>query len=376
MPYQTAPNSGVGQLANSLTRIFVGDPKADALYQHQQIQNETEYQKQKHLQEQVLTEAVRRKEMEAQAAAATAAAAANQGLANERGRKNKAAIDLGSLFQTDQTNYTQPGGASMSGDAPAGTPGKGFNMADPATAAKVVSLAIQGGMDPKTLAPIAMIPGQSDETLGRIMTGTGNTLGKDEYVGINDRNTNRRYEVGAGQRLVGSDGDVKLGVDPAYVSGGRGGNKIPKLDQNDMNAMIRSAITSRGAALDPKMPVAAYFNPQPDLYANLARLVQHGWDTGGGNAAAVQALLAQYLEGQDFSKFGTPNAGIPYVPFTGNDHQLITPKIDINALLGAAQPAGVDPTLFTGGAHPALPSRQNVGNSGGWGIEKVIPAGR
>lgn len=395
MPYystsQNAQNPGMAGAANALAKIFVGDPAADAEYKNQQIKNETEYLRQKQLQEQTISEAVRRKTMEAQAAASYASAGAANALAGGRNRENKAHVDMGALFTQDHRNFNASGGMSQPGDAPAGTPGAGFNMADPATAAKVVSLAVTGGMDPKTLAPIAMMPGQSDETLGRIMTGTGNTLGKDEYVGTGDRNTNRRFDVGAGSRLVGSDGNVITGVDPSYAaaqtalagqrnaSAARGG-KIPKLDQKEMNRFIRESLLSHGANFDVStVQPSQYLSPQPEVYGDLSQLIDASYSNSGGRASAVQDALAQYFNGQDFSKFGTAvdNPGL----FTGDTIQTIQ-RPDVQAIIAslfpqtdqAAAPA-IDPTMFTGGAGAPLPARQNVGNTG-WKVLGVQPGGQ
>lgn len=391
MAFVTSQNPGMTQAANAITKIFVGDPTADAKYRDQQIKNETEYLRQKQLTEQTVSEAVKRKQMEAAANASNAAAGASTGLANERNRKNTAATDLGALFTADHTNYQAPGGMSVPGDAPAGTPGKGFDMNDPATAAKVVSLAVKGGMDPKTLAPIAMMPGQSDDTLARIMVGTGNTLGKDEYVSTNDRNKNRRFDVGGNSRLADSEGDVKLGLDPtqelantalanernAKATTGGKGNKIPKLDQKEMNRYMRSALMTRGGnmmngetAIDP----GQFLQPQPELYADMSRLIDEAYSHSGGRASAVQDALAQYLDGTDFSNFGTPNPGVPFVPFTGNNHQLVKPKVDVQSIIeqlypqAGAQPQGISPNIFTEGGSPALPNRQNVGTGSGWKV--------
>lgn len=357
------------QAANALARIFVGNPEADAKYRDQQIKNETEYLRQKQISEQTISEATRRKQMEAAAAASYGSANNSNAQAKNHNRENKAYEDLGNFFTQDQRNFNAPGGMSTPGDAPAGTPGAGIDMADPQQAAKVASIAMRGGIDPKKLAPIAMIPGQSDETLGHIMTGTGNTLNKDEYVSTGDRNKNRNYNVPAGDRMVGGAGNVIVPVDPSYVAhGGRGGNKVPKLGQQDMNAMIRAAVTSRGAAIDPTAPIAGYFSTQPELYANMAQLVQHAWDNGGGNAAAVQALLAQYLDGQDFSKFGQ-RTDSRLNPMSDPAYTKITPKVDLATLLGgAAQQPGINPEVFTGGGQPPLPNRQNVGNGNGWRV--------
>lgn len=379
MPFQTNPNSGVSGLTNAITKIFVGDPKADAEFRNQQIKNETEYQRQRHIQEQTVSEGVRREQMKAAAAAAyasannsNAAARGNKAKAAGTERENKAYTDLGALMTQDFRDFSQPGGMSHPGDLPAGTPGAGFDMKDPRIASQVVGLSLTGNIKPENLSVLGMMPGQTDDTLGHILTGAGKPLGKDDYVSVGDRNANRMFEVGAGERLVGGDGTVKTGVDPAYVEkgsgggGSHGGSKVPRLDPNMMNMMMRDAIRARGGNIpmspDGKTvsPVSQYLAAQPEIYADLSKLIGEGWSTSGGNSAVVQNLLAQYLANSDFKDFGTEmdNPGL----FTGGTIKKIQ-RPDIDSILKTLQGANlIDPTIMTGGAQPPLPNRQNVGS--------------
>lgn len=61
MAYVSSPNNqGLTSAANALTKIFVGDPAADAAYRRAAIDENTELLRQKNIQEQTLTEGVRR----------------------------------------------------------------------------------------------------------------------------------------------------------------------------------------------------------------------------------------------------------------------------------------------------------------------------
>jgi len=383
MPYSTSNNQGMSQAANAIAKIFIGDPEADAKFRDQQIKNETEFARQKMIAEQTLSESVRREQMKAAAAASMAAASANQGLANERGRKNKAAEDLGSIFTEDHRNFGQTGGMSMPGDAPAGTPGAGFDLNNPAIASRIVGNVMQGEIDPKVLSAAALMPGQDDATLGRIMTGSGDAIGKDDYVSVGDRNANRNYELGATERLVGGDGQVRTGVDPSYSSSqnalsnqrnataGRqnalaaagGGGKIPKLDAKEMNRFLRDAIMSRGGTYDQNtMMPAQYLSGQPELYADMSQIIDEAYRASGGRASAVQDALARYLSETDFTNFYEPGGwgGPKYNPVTRPDMQAVLQMIQGQQ--------GIAPEIFTEGGDADLPNLQNVGNGGAWKI--------
>jgi len=397
MPYSTSNNPGMAQAANSIAKIFVGDPEADAAYKNNQIKNETEYARQRMLQEQMLSEGVRRKQMEAAAAASYAAAKANQGLADERGRKNTAATDLGSIFTQDHRDFSTPGGMSKPGDAPAGTPGAGFDLNNPAIASRVVQNMLTGEMDPKVLSAMALMPGQDDNTLARIMTGSGQTIGKDDYVSLGDRNTNRNYELGANERLVGGGGNVMQGVDPSYADSqsalakqrnatakrqetmaAGGGGKIPRLDQAQMNSMVLNAILAQGAQIpkndegDYSMGAAAYLSGQPEIYADMSRLIDEAYRLSGGRASAVQDALSQYLSGADFSNFRQRKGeGM----FNGAPRDVFNPiqRPDLESIMSAIQQmygqgAGISPEIFTEGGDGDLQNLQNVGNTGGWQV--------
>lgn len=396
MPYYTTGNQGLSQIGDTLAKIFVGDPAADAALRDQQIKNETEFLRQKQLQEQTLTEAVRRKQIEA-------AAAANQGLANQRTRENSAHESLGKFFTQDHRNFDTQGGMSMPGDAPAGTPGAGIDLNDPTIAGQIVGNVMRGGIDPKILSSIALMPGQSDDVLGRIMTGSGQKIGKDDYVSVNDRNTNRNYELGAGERLIGGDGTQRAGVDASYSgaqkalenqrnatagfqnrrSSASAGSKVPRLDQTQMNSMIQNALLAQGAelpAVEGRRPNPAEFlSAQPELYQDMSTVIDNAYRLSGGRASAVQDALSQYLNGMDFTNFGktAPN-GVFTGWFDGKDGgtPLAQPlaRPDVNAVIQKIMQQygqGIDPTIFTEGGDAGLPNLQNVGN-GGWNI---IPVG-
>ena len=383
MPYSTTNNQGMSQAANTLARIFVGDPEADAKFRDQQIKNETEFARQKMIGEQTLSEGVRRKQMEAAAAASYAAAAANKGLADERGRKNTAATNLGDIFTQDHRDFSQQGGMSVPGDAPAGTPGAGFDLNNPAIAGAMVKNVMQGEIDPKVLSAAALMPGQSDDTLARIMVGSGDALGKDDYVSLQDRNNNRRFEVGGNERLVDGGGTVQLGLDPTQAAANTGlanqrnataglqdakakqggGGKVPKLDAKEMNRFLRDAILSRGGNYDTStMMPAQYLSGQPELYADMSRLIDEAYKSSGGRASAVQDALSQYLQGADFTNFYQPGgmvSGPKYNPIA---------RPDIEAILQQIAGQGIDPSIFTEGGEGDLQNLQNVGNAGGWKI--------
>ncbi len=386
MPYSTSNNPGMAQAANAIARIFVGDPAADAEYSNQAIKNETEMQRQRLLAEQVVTEGVQRKQIEA-------AAAANNALAAGRTRENSAYNDLGNLFTQDLRDFNAPGGMSVPGDAPAGTPGAGFDLNNPAIAAQVLAPVMRGGIDPKVLSSMALMPGQSDDVLGRIMTGSGQMIGKDDYVSVGDRNTNRRFEVGGNERLVDGTGSVQLGLDPTQAAANTGlanqrnatagrqnalakqggaGGKVPRLDQTQMNSMLRAALQAQGANIpvngDVATPIAQYLSPQPDLYSDMSRVIDEAYRLSGGRASAVQDALSQYLSGMDFSTFGQTGGMFRDAPAP-------IQRPDLNMILQQIQqmygPNAIAPEIFTEGGDGDLPNLQNVGNMQGWGLESV-----
>lgn len=367
MPYYSTQNQGGGMTsaANAIARIFVGDPERDAQIRAEALKNETEMQRQKLLAEQVVTEGVQRKQIEA-------AAAANQGLANQRDRENTAHNELGSFFTQFQPQQLPAGVAG-----PPAPPKSQFNLNDPAQAARIAEITMRGGIDPKNLGAMALMPGQADDALGRIFTAGGQTIGKDDYVSVGDRNANRNYELGAGERLVGGNGQQIVGVDPSYQRGGAGG-KIPRLDQSQMNSMVLNAILAQGAQIprDDKggysMGAAQYLSGQPELYADMSRLIDEAYRLSGGRASAVQDALSQYLNGMDFTNFrGREGEGW----FDGAPRDTFNPmqRPDLESLMLQIQqmygPGAVNPEIFTGGGQGALPNLQNVGNgNGSWQI--------
>lgn len=381
MPYRTS-QGGYADAANSIAKLFVGDPVADAEARNQQIKNETEYRRQRLLSEQAISEETRRQQM-------AAAAAANQALAAERQQGVDARNDLGQLFTQDFRTFDEPGGMSVPGDAPAGTPGAGFSI--DAQGPQILQHIMTGDIDPKQLSAVALMPGVDDADLGRLMVGAGNFIGKDDYVSIDDRNTNRNYELGGNERLVGGDGAVKLGLDPTQETANTalanqrnaaaenyraraagGGGKVPKLDQREMNRFMREALMARGAPMvvdDTYVSPADYLQGQPDIYSNLARLIDQSYATSGGRASAVQDAIGLYLQGADFTNFRTPAGhgifdGPPrfeYAPIEGLP--------DIQSIIDQLQPGYIEPEIFTEGGTEDLQSRQNVGNaSGQWKI--------
>lgn len=350
--------------ANALARIFVGDPEQDAQIRAEALKNETEMQRQKLLAEQVITEGVQRKQIEA-------AAAASQALAGQRQRENTAHNDLGSFFTQFQPQQLPAGVAG-----PPAPPAATFNLNDPAQAARIAEITMRGGIDPKNLGAMALMPGQTDDALGRIFTAGGQTIGKDDYVSVGDRNANRNYELGAGERLVGGNGQQIVGVDPSYQRGGAGGGKVPRLDQSQMNSMVLNAILAHGAQIPRNdkggysTGAAQYLSGQPELYADMSRLIDEAYRLSGGRASAVQDALSQYLTGMDFTKFrGREGEGW----MDGPPRDVFNPmqRPDLESLMLSIQqmygPGAVNPEIFTGGAEGGLPNLQNVGNDGGWG---------
>ena len=387
MPYSTSNNPGMAQAANAIAKIFVGDPVADAEWKNQQIKNETEYQRQKLLAEQTITEGTQRKQIEA-------AAAANNALAAGRSRENSAHNDLGTFFTQFQPQQLPAGVAG-----PPAPPKAQFNLNDPAQAARIAEITMRGGIDPKNLGAMALMPGQGDDALARIFTAGGQTIGKDDYVSINDRNTNRNYELGAGERLVGGDGAVRAGVDASYsdaqgalanqrnATAGRqnalaaagGGGKVPRLDQSQMNSMLLNAILSQGAQIprDDKgnysMGASQYLSPQPELYQDMSRLIDESYRLSGGRASAVQDALAQYLNGMDFKNFQQSVGGSDFIPFNERVETNPMQRPDLNALLARIQqmygPNAFAPEIFTEGGEGDLPNLQNVGKgNGSWQV--------
>lgn len=356
MPFSTTArdqNQNATNVANSIARIFVGDPQADMEFRNQQIKNETEYARQKYLAEQTISEANRRALIDAQAAAqggyqaqAYAGARSNNALAAGREQENAARVNLGNAF----TN--------------------GVDLSNPAQAGAVVGNMLRGGLDPKFASAMAILPGQSDETLGRILTAGTGPLGKDEYVSIGDRNANRTFTTN--NRVVQGDGSV---VAPAVMS--PGGGKIPKLDQSQMNSMLRSAISSRGAQIAPDALLAPYFSSQPELYSNLAQVAGQAWDQSGGNAGFVQDQISRYLGDANFEDF---------------DDNPVSPTADLEAFIANMRgegtripippelqmPRGGAPSIPPGAKAP-LPNLQNVGNggapAGAWKVIGVQPGG-
>ena len=141
--------------------------------------------------------------------------------------------------------------------------------------------------------------------------------------------------------------------------------------------MIRSAILARGAQIAPDAQVASYFASQPQLYADLSRIISEGWNANGGNSAAVQDMLGQYLGNNSFEDFGR-RTDTRMNPFSSPSRQAFTPAMSVEQVLGIpvsvpippelqAPPRGMDPGVFTGGQAP-LPNLQNVGNGGGWKV--------
>lgn len=358
----------MSQAGNALARIFVGDPAADAEYRNQKIKNETEFQRQKLISEQTVSEAVRREQMKAAAAASMASAGNSNASAAGKNRENAAYQDLGKLFAPPPAMAPDEQGPPMPMPS----------LSDPRIATQAASIAMRGGIDPKNLGAIALIPGQDTEQLGRLFTAAGNALGKDEYVSPGDRNANRNYELGAGERLIGGSGNVIAGVDPSYAdtqksiadknrAGGSG--KIPKLDQKEMNRFMRAALSTRGAVMqngETAVDPGQYLQPQPEIYADLSRLIDEAYSRSGGRASAVQDALSQYLMNMDFTGFGQPLNGDDYIPFNEKPRPPMQ-RPNLDELINTLYP-GVSPQVFTEGGNTPLPNRQNVGNGGGWRV--------
>lgn len=404
MPYQTSPGNGYTQAANTIAKIFVGDPVADAEYRNQQIKNETEFARQKYLQEQAVSEGVRRTQMQA-------AAAANQALADQRQQEVGARTNLGNIFTNlDDGRYDAPSVQSVRDSVvsdPNFFPSPEFAAPiDAAMAAatpnyeksvqgqlpNILANIMTGGIDPKVLSGVAALPGVSDDTIGRLMVGAGNFIGKDDYVSIDDRNKNRNYELGGNERLVDGAGNVTVGLDPtqsaantalanqrnaaagAYnTKAAGGGGKVPKLDQRELNRFIREAILSRGAEFDISNELPSqYLSGQPDLYANMSRLIDEAYRSSGGRASAVQDALGQYLNGVSFSNFRTPaSGGVFGVGGHPAQYNQIEGLPDIQTIIDQLG-TGIQPEIFTEGGNEDLPNLQNVGNANGqWKILEV-----
>ena len=377
MPYQTSKGSGYTQAANSIAKIFVGDPEADALARNQAIKNDTEYARQRYLQEQATSEGVRRTQMQA-------AAAANQALADERMNKINEQKALGELFTQDHRNFDQAGGMSVPGDAPAGTPGAGFDL--DAQGPQMLQHLFTGGLDQKSLSAAAIMPGLDDNDIGRLMVGSGNFIGKDGYVSIDDRNQNRTFEVGANSRLLDGAGSELAGVTPnqdaatAALANQRNatadyqdrrpataGGKVPRLAEKDLTSILASSLGSRGADLGTMYP-DEYLAGQPGLYDDMIQIVSQAWAQSGGNSAAVMQALNSYLGETSFENFRTN-------PMIGGPQYNPVERPDVNAILQMLQaqpiasPLGdedvIDPAIFTEGGNEDLQPLQNVGNNAG-----------
>lgn len=337
MPFSTSQNGGMTAAANALTKIFVGDPAADAAYRSEQMKSETEYQRQRLLAEQVVSEG-------AQRAASYAAAAANNAQAEKyrleterQQQKNDAFLDMGNLFTKMQANAIK--GAESSApvtiareqaiNSPGFRPSPEFAAPiDAATAAVTPQLMSQeldsnagqilanlftGEMDQGMLSGLNLLPGLTDEQRGRVQTSTGKMIGQQDYVSVGDRDANRRFNVSAGSRMVGGDGEEIVPLAPAFVqnlqSKASGAGKVPKLDQSQMNSMVMNAILANGANIpkDDKgnysINAAQYLAGQPEVYNDIVRLIDQAYAESGGRASAVQDILGQYFNGIDLTNF-------------------------------------------------------------------------
>ena len=166
MPFVTSRNSGVSTGINALAKAFIGDPDAEAKLRNQGIQNETEFLRQKQLQEQTLTEGVRRNNIQAQAAS-------NQAQADQRRNDLEEAKAMGDLF----TQFApQPVAEGMQGPP---APGKDFDLNTEAP--NILAHLFRGGGDAGNLSALSLMGGQDDNDLGRIMTASGNAIGANDF---------------------------------------------------------------------------------------------------------------------------------------------------------------------------------------------------
>lgn len=367
MPFSTSRNPNAIDAIGSIAKIFVPDPATEDAYKSMQIKNETEFLKQKQIAEQTVSEMSRRKSLEASAAASNADAMKKQ--------QNIAALkDLSAIFKQDYRTFDTPGGMSKPGDAPVGTPGAGMTLDK--IAPDLLSNVFAAGVDAKDLSALALLPGASDQDLSRIMLSSGKPLGKDDYVSLEDRGANRRFELGANERLSNEQGDVMLPLDPNYVDTltalanqrnaaavkEKQGGKTPRLPEADLTNLMASALNARGANIskdsDYQFP-DQFLAGQPEIYDDMTRIVGEAWKQSGGNTAEVLSILGEYLGKNDFSNFNED-------PWFGSPRTNKIERPDANAIL-----------------NNYLQSRQNVGNvvpptpgKNGWGNVTRVDSGK
>jgi hypothetical protein len=397
MPYSTSQNGGLTAAANALTKIFVGDPAADAAYRKAALEEETEYQRQRLLAEQVISEGVQRKAQEAAAAANYAQADKYKNETERLKEKNKAFTNMGNIF----TGMPQAA-ATMAFTDPSVEAARARAISDPnflptlaaaapiqeATAAvapqymgkaidqampDILSNLFMGEMEPKMLTAAAALPGVSDEQIARMRAGAGLTLGQQEYVSLGDRNENRRFDVGAGSRLVGGDGSEIVPLAPAFVQNlesqgdlrdaqagyyetrsAGGGGKVPKLGNDEINASLSNLAKSIGIKpiVVPGQKGSSYaaalyqsIGQNPQIAQDLQNITSDVWRQTGGDSAAVNQALMLYM--RSITQNGQPMSNYKNI---SSDVGLPTLE-EILSQVGVGAPAPDDlGSTFTGGS--------------------------
>lgn len=344
-------------VANSLAKIFVGDPKADAAYRNQQIKNDTEFLRQKQIQEQTLSEAARTQLLTNQANNQQADFDRKTGELEQQ----NAFADIFTKMQPDTRTFDQAGGQSVAGDLPAGAPQPfDINKQGP----QALQHFLKSGLDESVLSSLNLMGGMDQNTMARIMTASGR--GADTV--------DRGVKLGSDQRLVDPAGGVIQGMDPSAIaknlaSAEKTGGKIPKLSQQDLGSMIRNAIAARGAKFGDEQSTADFLSAQPEIFDQMNQVVDASFAQGGGRASAVQNALSQLLGDADFSQFGEKHGFMNLIPGGDVAGELKAPvelnniqEILANLQQGGQQDLG---QLFSGGGVEdiinSLPDRQNVG---------------
>lgn len=396
MPFQTSQNDGMTAAANALARIFVGDPQADAAWRKDQISNETEMARQRLIAEQTITEGVQRKAQEAAAAANYAQAAKYKMEMDRQKQQNDAFKNLGDIFTqmpAQATAVPELAGRRMElGAVPSVENGMTLQTEAQDYMPQVYDQAVPnilanlftGDIDPKMLTAANALPGLTDQQIARNLAGAGKTLGKDEYVSLDDRNANRRFDVGAGSRLVGGDGQMVVDLAPAFTgnlnsqadlrkaqtnyynkrtAGGGAGGKVPKMSNDDLNASISTLARSLGIqpVVVKGMKGASYntgfynaLGNNPQIQMDLMNLANDVHSRSGGNAAAVNQALMMYM--RSLTQGGQPLQNFRSIP---TDLQLPT----VEQILGQLGFGEEIPTNLPGSGED-LPNLQNVGNDG------------
>lgn len=400
MPFSTSQNPGMAQAANTFARIFVGDPTADAAYRKQSIEGETEYQKQKLLQQQAITEGAQRKAYEAAAMQSQAAAGKYAAETARQKEENDSYKHLGTIITgipaaaaagawgdpsvnavRDQVTSapdfrpTPAAAAPIDNAIAAATPAHTSQALD-AQMPAILGALFTGGMKPEQLTALAALPGATDEQRARFQVAGGKPLGQNDYVSLDDRNNNRRFEVSAGARLTGGDGTEYTPLAPVFTANmeaetrahdaqaakgnGRGG-KVPKFSNSDVTASLGMLAKSLGikpeqfdGSMSYNIPMMKAIAQNPQVAQDLMDLSARLWQESGGNAARVNQGLMAYMHG--ISNNNAPLTDFRQVPATAQLPQI--QQILAGMGISDEAPAGGAPApvplgnVMTGGAAP------------------------